>query len=111
MISVAGAKTRFIKWNAEICSVDSVYQKRPVRCHLPAQTVCPRNPRKPSGQGRIAMGHPSDKSMTSFSFVSRHNKTIDIVVYRLENKRARTRGWHGQLVVRVPNEQKGMSIT
>ncbi|MFZ2630146.1 MAG: hypothetical protein WAX48_01065 [Desulfosalsimonadaceae bacterium] len=41
---------------------DFAYRNRQVHWHLSAQTVCPRDPRKPSDQGRIAMGKtPSER--------------------------------------------------
>ena len=49
-------KNSLIKWHAGICYVDPVCRNRQVHWPLSAQTVCPRDPRKPSGQGRIAMG-------------------------------------------------------
>jgi hypothetical protein len=33
-------------------------QNRQIYWHIDAQTICPRVPRKPSDQGRIAMGTP-----------------------------------------------------
>jgi len=34
-----------------------------VHCHLSAQTVCPRIPRKPSDQGRITIELPFDTAL------------------------------------------------
>ena len=56
MVSVVWAKTRCHRGMPGDCYSDNAYRKRQVHRHLSAQTVCPRDPRKPSGQGRIAMG-------------------------------------------------------
>ncbi|MFZ2631711.1 MAG: hypothetical protein WA081_06045 [Desulfosalsimonadaceae bacterium] len=71
---MAWAKTRFMKWNAELCFADSVYRNWQVHWLLSAQTVCPRDPRKPPAQGRIAMGFPPPEEC-SLSFPENQIKT------------------------------------
>jgi len=56
MFSVAWAKTRCHRGMPGGRYVDTVYRNRQMHWYLSAQTVCPRDPRKTSSPGRIAMG-------------------------------------------------------
>ena len=79
-------KNSLSPWNSGICFVDSAYPNRQVYRHLSAQTVCPRDPRKPPAQGRIAMGAPRRKSVVFSAESSQGRAGNSILANNNKNK-------------------------